>query len=225
MDLFESIQQQAMLAVIDPDDDAFLRRAFRYYSKKFATPLHLVPQVPLDDVLTAFFEDVFGDMDEETRDERIEWLLATPKEREEMADMEKTLAARDDAFFKNLNAEVAKGEQKAAEKGKPILVDRHGKPLPSAEALTPLARRIQRVRERAQKMAGTSLPTGPTLGSTGKLGAVKVPPEPAMLGELPEFRMDFGSPPPPKEPDRGNLPGTQQWDDLDPLAPPRKPKK
>lgn len=208
MDLYEAIQQQAMLAVVHPDDDAWLRHAFRYYSKTFATPLHLVQQLPTEDVLRAFFEDVFEQMDEEAREERIEWLLMTPEERRDQKDGEVELGARDDTFFDNLNREVAEGET----------ISR--KPAPGAaapQASSKLAALVERTKRRAAKLAGVQLP-GPKVAPAAppKKGA---PPEPPpTLGELPEFKVEFGR--------ASNLGGSgTPWDNLDPLAPPPKAKK
>lgn len=213
MDLFEAIQQQAMLAVVEPDDDAWLRRIFRFYSKQFATPLHLVPQLPLEDVLRAYFEEVFDSFDEETREERLEWLLMSPEERRDSQDAEKTLAVRDEEFLSRLNAEVASGEtiQRPREQ-KRRLVDTDAAPLP--EGMKKLAAHVQRVKARAAKLAGVQLP-GPKTPAPPKVPEVR---EPATLGELPEIQMDFG------KAASGNLEGSP-WADLDPLAPPRKPKK
>ena len=85
-------------------------------------------------------------------------------------------------------------------------------------------RRIQRVREKAQKLAGASLPgTKPAAAPKPKPESV---PEPPMLADLPEFKVEFGGgAPPPAEQGRGNLRDTSPWDDLDPLAPPKRQKK
>lgn len=215
MDLYEAIQQQAMLAVVDPDDDAWVRRIFRFYSKNFATPLHLVPQLPFEDVMRAYFEEVFSSLDEEDREERVEWLLMTPEERRDSKDAEKTLDARDDAFLANLNAEVASGATiKRPKEQKRQLVGTEEKPLP--EGMKKLAAHIQRARDRAAKLAGASLPGSKT--AAPKAEESKMPATPATLGELPEIQMDF------HKSTSGNL-GSKSWDDLDPLAPPRKPKK
>ena len=212
MDLYEAIQQQAMLAVVDPDDDAWIRRIFRFYSKNFATPLHLVPQLPLEDVMRAYFEELFSNLDEEDREERVEWLLMTPEERRDDRSAEKTLEGRDDAFLANLNAEVASGATiKRPKEQKRHLIGTEEKSLP--EGMKKLAAHIQRARARAAKLAGASLP-----GTKPAAPKAEEPKAPATLGELPEIQMDF------HKSTSGNL-DSKSWDDLDPLAPPRKPKK
>ncbi len=199
-----------MLSVVEPDDDAWLRRVFRYYSKNFATPLHLVQQLPLEDVLRAYFEDMFDSLDEESREERIDWLLMTPEERAESLDAEKTLGERDEAFLNRLNSEVSSGETITRPKEqKREVVATDAAPLP--EGMQKLARHVQRVKERAAKLAGVLLP-GANVSPKHK-----EQPTPATLGELPEIKMDFG------KTASGNL-GSKDWGALDPLAPPRKVK-
>ncbi len=209
MDLWESIQHEAMQAVVDPDDEAWIRRVCRFYSRTFHTPLHLVRELPLEDVLLAYFEELFEGLSEEDREERIEFLLATPEERKKLGDREKVLGERDDAFLDNLNKAVESGE----------MIERPKKPkaakLDEAVELPPkmaqLAKKVARTRERAQKMAGNDLPA-----PKPKKQKVEAPPT---LGDLPEISMNFGGE------TGGNLPSGSPWADLDPLAPPRKPRK
>lgn len=218
MDLYEAIEQEAMASVVEPDDEAWLRRVFRYYSKNFATPLHLVAQLPLEDVLRAFFEDVFESMSEEDREERIEWLLMTPQERRDHKDTAAVLGARDDAFLDNLNKAVAGGEtiSRPAGPAKPGALEAAAS---APQGMEKLARMVQRTKERAAKLAGASLPAprapaAPPRGPRAPTPAPE-PKQPETLGDLPEINVDFGR--------AGNL-GGNAWADLDPLAPPRKKK-
>jgi len=204
MDLIESIQNQAMDAVVNPDDEAWMRRVFRFYSKRFATPLHLVPQLPLEDVLQAFFEEVFDDMDEEAREDRIEWLLMSPEDRAKRRDTdEKVLGEMDDQFFDKLNEEVSSGETIKRPTGKRSLEATDTQALPAGSEK--LAKLIHRTKIRAAKVAGAQIPVA-------KPKTV----EPPMLGDLPEIKMRFGN--------EGNL-GGDAWSELDPLAPPKRQKK
>lgn len=231
MDLFESIQQQAMMAVVEPDDEATMRYICRYYSKTYATPLHLVKQLPIAEVLQTFYEDVFGQMDEEAREERIEWLLMSPEDRKDNELGEATLGKRDEEFLSNLTKEVSSGERIKEKKLLSPVLDENGQPLP--EGMQALARRIQRTKERAAKIAGVSLPTGDGVKMTPRGPAPKPqqlkpgqrpprgkqpfePKAPPALGDLPEINMKFGS--------TGNL-GNTDWGSLDPLSPPPKTKK
>jgi hypothetical protein len=49
----------ALRNVIKGDDEYFLRRVFRFYSETFHTPLHMVPDLPLDDVILTYYETHF----------------------------------------------------------------------------------------------------------------------------------------------------------------------
>jgi hypothetical protein len=46
----------------DQSYDFFLRKVFRWYSKTFSTPLHLVPTLPTFDVLQAYYEEGYCNM-------------------------------------------------------------------------------------------------------------------------------------------------------------------
>lgn len=67
-----------------PDDegdlDYSLRRIFRTYSKRFATPLHLVETLPLSDVLQHYFESEFEEMDEDELRKAIEQATLEPED-------------------------------------------------------------------------------------------------------------------------------------------------
>lgn len=195
MDLFESIQIQAMQGIIDPNDDAWLRKIFRLYSKTFATPLHIVRCLPIEDVLMAFFEDIFENMSDEDRDERIDWLLMSPEERAETSDIK--ISQKDDQFLSNLNSEVTSGEMIGLPKEQkkrviPTSVDN------GPVSTQKLAELIKKTNHKA-KSAGTQIPS----------------PKKKIEKELPEIKMSF---------DNSNL-NNSSWDNLDPLAPPRKIKK
>ena len=56
MDIFEAVKLNALESVVNPDSEYYLRFMFRWYSKTFHTPLHMVPDLPLVEVLTAYYE-------------------------------------------------------------------------------------------------------------------------------------------------------------------------
>jgi primosomal protein N' len=62
MELLEAIEISALKSVLQPDDDYFLRRIFRWYSEKFHTPLGEVADLPVEDVLQTYFECAFEHM-------------------------------------------------------------------------------------------------------------------------------------------------------------------
>lgn len=61
---------------LHPDEEYFIRRVCRWYSKTFSTPLHEVQGLPWNDVLLAFFEELYEQRQVEEleliRDELIE---------------------------------------------------------------------------------------------------------------------------------------------------------
>lgn len=119
MDLFEALQLRAAKAYLEPDHEAWLRRIFRYYSKNFHVPLPEVEALPLEHVLTTYYEDVIAQMDTDAREEAFDWLAMTEEERERMKKEEKVKEEKDDEFFESLNSEVKKGMTKGPPKERP----------------------------------------------------------------------------------------------------------
>jgi hypothetical protein len=64
MDIYEAVKINALHSVIKPDEEYYMRFIFRWYSKTFHTPLHLVPDLPVIDVLTSYYEDMYEKMEE-----------------------------------------------------------------------------------------------------------------------------------------------------------------
>jgi hypothetical protein len=93
MDIFEAVKINALQSVVNPDSDYYLRFMFRWYSKTFHTPLHVVPDLPLIDVLTAYYENMYENMKEEDLYEEKLRSSMTPEEwadklkQEEMDDL------------------------------------------------------------------------------------------------------------------------------------------
>lgn len=81
MDFFDSIRLLALDAVTNPDGDATYRAICRWYSITFHTPLHVVEDLPQEDVLQAHFEHTYSEMSEEDRKETLAELLVTEEEK------------------------------------------------------------------------------------------------------------------------------------------------
>lgn len=86
MDHFEALRTLALADVAEaragrPQGDYVLRRIFRWYSETFHTPLHLVDDLPLDDVLTAYYEANFEGMEEQQFRQELRAASETPAER------------------------------------------------------------------------------------------------------------------------------------------------
>lgn len=59
-----AIKINAMMAIKKPDYSAFLRKIFRWYSKTFYTPLRDVEDMPIVEILTAYYEELYDKMEE-----------------------------------------------------------------------------------------------------------------------------------------------------------------
>ncbi len=81
MDAIDGIKIRALASIMDPDHDDILADVYEWYSEKFCTPLHIVPDIPLDDVLFAYFRHLYRNMQPEERHNMAIWLLETPEER------------------------------------------------------------------------------------------------------------------------------------------------
>lgn len=72
IDYIRAVKLNAMKSVSDPDTDYYLRFICRWYAKTFFTPLHVVADLPLEDILTAYYEESYERMDEkDLRTERL----------------------------------------------------------------------------------------------------------------------------------------------------------
>ena len=67
----EQVRAIALRNIMEPDWDGVLRTIYRFYSKTFSTPLHQVPDLPLYDVLLAYFEEQYEGMEGPARHEEI----------------------------------------------------------------------------------------------------------------------------------------------------------
>jgi len=97
------LQKIALLAVLQPDDDAFIRRIYRWFSTTFHVPLPDVDDLPLDYVLLHYFEANFEQLDDDQKHNKIISLLETVEEKRQRELEEK---ADDEAFLKMAEAEV-----------------------------------------------------------------------------------------------------------------------
>lgn len=111
MDYIEAIQLKAAAAFLRPDRNSLLRHVCRWYSKTFSTPLHVVEDLPIEDVLTAYFEESIDQLDDEGRSELFDKLAMTSEEREALEAEETATGTKvekaDEEFFEKLNSEAA----------------------------------------------------------------------------------------------------------------------
>lgn len=121
--LAKALQLIALRDVMQGTIDYHLRYVFRWYSRTFATPLHVVSGLPLDHVLQHFYECKYEDMDEHEREEERKRLLQSEKERleETIAEERRQLddlgkAQEDDEYFRRAEQEAALHNKKTEDK-------------------------------------------------------------------------------------------------------------
>lgn len=114
MDYVEAIEAASLAAVVKPDYEAWLRHVRRCYSKWFHTPLHTVSQLPLHDVLVAYYEEAFEQMDDRQRGDCVADLTKTPEEREAEDQKALDLERKDDAFFAKIQKELKEQGERLA---------------------------------------------------------------------------------------------------------------
>lgn len=107
MDMYESLQFLALSNVVreEPTHEYTLRRILRWYSKTFSTPLHQVDALPLDQVLTAYYESHYEEMEHEQLQSEISRLLKTPEETKQEQTKQDITEAENYEFEKQMKLE------------------------------------------------------------------------------------------------------------------------
>lgn len=165
-----------MASVMAPDSDDHLRGIFEWYSKTFATPLHLVGDLPLDDILIAFYREYYRSMEAPKRHNEAIWLLETPEERKARAEADKR---DEDAFL-----------QRAREHNARVAAGGGVKGLAGAGAKVEAVLRKMRERAEAAINDGDGLRVGPTQPTP----PAATPAPPPVVAEEPEITVTYMSP-------------------------------
>lgn len=137
--LSKALRILALKSVLDPDVDYYYRKIFRWYSKEFHTPLHIVDDLPLEDVLQAYYEsryeDVNNDDDSTKLMDELQELTETEKERlrREMEGDSKKVAD-DDYLSKVIKEEMEKKLKHEPSKGLDLNEKEGSRPLITREA-------------------------------------------------------------------------------------------
>lgn len=79
-DQLNNLKIMAMYSVIEEPSEYNIRYIFRWFSREFSTPLHVVETLPLEDVLTHYYECLYEDLSHEDRRAAIDRLLMTPEQ-------------------------------------------------------------------------------------------------------------------------------------------------
>jgi hypothetical protein len=115
VDELHAIALDAMRAVMNGDEEYQTRRILRWYSREFHTPLHVVEDLPLEDVYRQFFESNFEGLSEQKRLKRAAELTETDEERAARAVEEQHVEEENDDFMAAL-AKHTKEKAPAKEK-------------------------------------------------------------------------------------------------------------
>lgn len=146
MNHYDALKLLALRAVMKPDSDAHFRSICRWYSITFHTPLHLVDDLPEEDILVAYYEKTYEDMEDPDREELLKVLLETEEEKKAKARRKDIEEAEAFEFTQRLAAEerarVAKGklvEVKPVERKPSMLsaADRRESRLPQEKPAVP----------------------------------------------------------------------------------------
>jgi len=81
IEYFKALKLICLKSVLQPDGEYRIREIFRWYSKTFHTPLHEVGDLPLEDILIAYFESMYENMEEEMLEEHKKMLLESDEQR------------------------------------------------------------------------------------------------------------------------------------------------
>jgi succinate dehydrogenase flavin-adding protein (antitoxin of CptAB toxin-antitoxin module) len=121
VDILDALQLRAVVAVLKPDREAWIRYICRWYSREFNTPLDRVWDLPLEFVVTNYFEAACEAMDDEQRHEYLNELVLTDEERVKLRGEEAKDAEGDEEFLNKLSeaakAGATKGPPKERKKG------------------------------------------------------------------------------------------------------------
>lgn len=113
MDVPKAIRLVALAAVFgEKDPDYAIRRIMRWYSKTFFTPLHVVEELPVEDVLEAYYEVHYEEMSETQREVERKELLMSEAERKAAVRQEDAEAAEAEEYAKAVAEEEAKAPKK-----------------------------------------------------------------------------------------------------------------
>lgn len=94
MDISRMIQLISMNNVLNQPPDYRLRLLQRWFSKTYYTPLYMVSDMSIEDLLMHYFESTYQDHTEEERQEIIEELLESDEARAERLQREEQLVTK-----------------------------------------------------------------------------------------------------------------------------------
>ena len=115
-----------------------LRHVYRWYSAKFATPLHTVHQLPFTDIFTAYFEDQFEQLDSEDLEAERQLIIETAGQRQARIEALEAEESSERDFADFADAEAKRLENTAVPAQAPVRPIAHPhKEAPEAEMPEP----------------------------------------------------------------------------------------
>jgi hypothetical protein len=109
MDFAEGIRVNAMHSVLHGGSDYSMRHVMRWYSKTFHTPLNVVETLPVDHILTHYYEETYENMEEPSRNEERERLYLGSEQYEKK---QSEADAAEEAFLREAEEEAARSATK-----------------------------------------------------------------------------------------------------------------
>lgn len=100
MNKHQAFQLIALNSAKKPDYESNTRYVLRWYSKTFHTPLHIVYDLPLDEIWLTYYEERYQEMTEEDLEAEIERVLETPDARNEREMAEELKKSEELTFMK-----------------------------------------------------------------------------------------------------------------------------
>ena len=119
MDMYIAIRLQALRDVLNPGRDVLIRRIHRWYSKTFNTPLSDAYDLPLEDILQAYFEEKYEQLDEADLERERRELTEPPELRRQKMQAVDAVEADDDEFIKMVQKQEAEKALKKAKEPAP----------------------------------------------------------------------------------------------------------
>lgn len=98
--------------------EAWLRSVFRWYSREFHTPLHVVPELPMEDILLHYYECLYDQYEDIEIDAEKVRLTETAEERQQRAIAAVREAEDVDQLVERIQKREAQKAQEAQEKRK-----------------------------------------------------------------------------------------------------------
>jgi primosomal protein N' len=100
----------------EPSHDYFIRKVFRWYSKTFSTPLHQVYDLPLFDVMQAYYDESYANLADEKESPELHEELSTLSKSEDELEQEKLSKDKEEVELWLMDKSMASDNKQDVEK-------------------------------------------------------------------------------------------------------------